>query len=147
MWQKFSDDGSIIEACDCPFECKQSGYAYSTSLADFPTMISVDWLSSMNSIKRQFPNETDRNFDNFKQTLASVVIFYDELKETITTQDAKISTEDLVSNLGGILGLFLGFSIMSFGEVFEILFQSLIILFQKRKQLQSDNNKVLPFNA
>ena len=117
------------------------------SLADFPTMIAVEQLFSIDSIMRMFPNESDRNFDNFKQTLASVIIYYDELKETITTQDAKIAIVDLIANIGGILGLFLGMSFLSFVEFFEILFQIIIISYKKRTQVKSKKNIVSTINA
>ena len=40
--------------------------------------------------------------------MARVEIFYDELKETIITESIKTETFDLIANLGGTLGLFLG---------------------------------------
>ncbi len=36
------------------------------------------------------------------------MIFYDELKETKITHDIKVQSIDLISNIGGLLGLFLG---------------------------------------
>jgi hypothetical protein len=37
----------------------------------------------------------------------------------------------LISNIGGILGLFLGISFLSFVEIFEIFYEILIILISK----------------
>ena len=61
----------------------------------------------MNLIQKKYPNESERNYENFKASLAHVNIFYSELKETVINQEAKTSWTDLISNIGGILGLFL----------------------------------------
>jgi hypothetical protein len=39
---------------------------------------------------------------------------------------------NFISNIGGILGLFLGLSFLSFIEIFEILFEILSIIFFKK---------------
>ena len=63
--------------------------------------------------------------------MVSINIFYDDLSYTAITEDAKMSQVDLVSNLGGLLGLFIGISFLSFGEIFEALFEIIFIMFGK----------------
>ena len=41
---------------------------------------------------------------------------------------------DLVSNIGGILGLFIGVSFLSFIEIFELIFEVLFILAERKNQ-------------
>ncbi len=43
-----------------------------------------------------------------KQSIAKIVLFYEDLIETIISQEIKIQLSDLISNIGGLLGLFLG---------------------------------------
>ena len=38
---------------------------------------------------------------------------------------------NFISNIGGILGLFLGISFLSFIEIFEIIFEIMFIIFKK----------------
>jgi hypothetical protein len=59
-------------------------------------------------LRRQLVKANDDLRQDLKENVARVVIFYDELKETIITQDIKVQLSDLVSNVGGLLGLFLG---------------------------------------
>ncbi len=58
-------------------------------------------------------------------------IFYDELKQTKLRYCPNVPVTSLIANVGGTLGLFLGMSFLSFTELFEILFQSLVILRQR----------------
>ena len=46
-------------------------------------------------------------------------------------QEPKILLTDLVSNIGGTLGLFLGISFLSFIELFELIIEILFIFFKK----------------
>jgi hypothetical protein len=95
--------------CECPIECEKSGYAYSISYAEFPTKeYYKKSLKSNEVVKTKFPNQTNISFHDIKESVARVVIFYDELKETIITHDVKVQPIDLISNIGGLLGLFLG---------------------------------------
>ena len=148
--QSFVYNSTILEACDCPFECNESGYTVSTSYSDFPTKGSAKKLSKLDSIIKKFPNKSERNFENFKQSLTFVAIYYDQLKETITKQEEKITRVDLVSNIGGILGLFLGFSVLSVVKLFEVLFQIIFILCHRKSHAQkveiTDFVKKLFFN-
>ena len=49
-----------------------------------------------------------------KQSIAKIQIFYDDLKHTFISQEVKVGTEDLISNIGGILGLFLGIFLLEY---------------------------------
>ena len=68
-------------------------------------------------------------FGNFKE----IVIFYDQLKETVITEEPKTRLNDLIANIGGILGLFSGFSFLSMIELVEILVQVILIYLDDRK--------------
>ena len=52
---------------------------------------------------------------------------------TLMLELPKIKIVDLVANLGGILGLFIGISFLSFVEILEIILEIFIILFEKNK--------------
>jgi hypothetical protein len=86
------------------------------------------------------------SYIDLKQNVARVQIFYNELKETFISEEIKTKIFDLVSNIGGTLGLFLGLSFLSLIEFFEIFFQILIISLFKRKnqnkiEMIASNNK------
>ncbi len=56
----------------------------------------------------------------------------------IMIKDAKIEIVDLVSGIGGLLGLFLGMSFLSFAEIIEMFLEALSFFLQRSK-----NNKIL----
>jgi hypothetical protein len=58
-------------------------------------------------------------------------IFYEDLKYTLISQQPKMQFIDLISNIGGSLGLFVGISFISFLELFEILIEIIFIHFEK----------------
>jgi len=49
------------------------------------------------------------------------IIYFEDFKYTLINQQPKIELFDLISNLGGILGLFIGFSFISLLEMIETL--------------------------
>ena len=98
-----------IDKCDCPVECEKSGYTFTSSIAEFPTRNYWNYLKNNGLIKSKFSNKGEISYQDLKESVARVVIFYDELKETLVTQNIKVGMADLVSNVGGLLGLFLGY--------------------------------------
>ena len=62
-------------------------------------------------------------------------IFYDSLSYKTIEESAKTGWIDLISNIGGTLGLFLGISLLSFGEILEILFLFLSSIWNKNQRV------------
>jgi hypothetical protein len=55
-------------------------------------------------------------------------IFYESLSYTVIDQVPKMNILDLISNIGGNLGLFIGVSFLSFAEIIELFIEILFIL-------------------
>ncbi len=55
--------------------------------------------------------------------------YYEDSKYTLISQQPKIELFGLISNLGGILGLFIGFSFISCLELIEILAELIYVYF------------------
>jgi hypothetical protein len=75
-----------------------------------------------------FGNVTDNSFYSQLKTYQDVYksyfginVYYEEFKYTFIKQNPKMEIFDLLSNIGGTFSLFLGLSIFSFLELFEIL--------------------------
>ena len=54
---------------------------------------------------------------------------FSDLKYTLITQKPKIELFGFISNIGGTLGLFIGFSFISVLELFELLVEYTLIIF------------------
>ncbi len=135
-FKKFPTNPSYLKECDCPKECSNTYYQYSVSSSQFPTRKYSSYLLENELIRTKYPNIT--TFEQLKKNVARVEIFFDEMKETAIEESIKTEMSDLISNLGGTLGLFLGLSFLSLIEFVEVILQALIVLIK-------NNNEIKPF--
>jgi len=68
-------------------------------------------------------------YENVSRTFYAIRVYYQDLKYTLISQQPKIELFGLISNVGGTLGLFLGFSFISLLELFEIVAELVFIRF------------------
>ena len=85
------------------------------------SLVSDEFKSVYNITK----NDTDK--------IVSINVFYSDFKFTIIKQIPKMSLIDLISNLGGLLGLFVGISFLTFIEIIQICFEMIFHIFSNRK--------------
>ena len=62
-----------------------------------------EYLLTSSEVTKNF--NTTPTYDQMRSQILTVNVFYDSLTYTSITQDAKMELFDLVSNLGGLLGL------------------------------------------
>jgi hypothetical protein len=129
----FSKNSFYLNECDCPYECEKTYYTYTSSISLFPTLQYSNYIFQSDLIKRKYPNIT---YQQLKKSVARVQIFFDEMKETVVEESVKTELSDLISNLGGTLGLFLGLSFLSLIEFVEVLLQALFVLINNNNQTQ-----------
>jgi hypothetical protein len=69
-----------------------------------------------------------------KKSISRIFIFYDTLSYVKSVETATSgSVLDLIANVGGILGLFLGVSVLSLFETFEVIIEICFILFNRHQ--------------
>lgn len=99
----FNLDNSIEKCFEyCPYDCKSISYSVSVSF---------------------HPNSNKYNYNQLR-----LYVYYRELKYTLIEQTPSIDIANLISNLGGIFGLFLGTSFLSFVEILELIFELILFL-------------------
>jgi len=59
----------------------------------------------------------------------TIGVYYEDLKYTLISQQPKIELFGLISNIGGTLSLFIGFSFITLLEIFELLAELMFIFF------------------
>ena len=83
-----------------------------------------------------------QNFDSYynymKQDLLHLRIYFEESSEAIVSEDPKYQTSDLISNLGGTIGLFTGFSFLSLIEIVEILTNVGFIVYKNKRNKKTE---------
>jgi hypothetical protein len=148
------DSKTYLKVCDCPLECEYNFYKYFNSFAEFPTRNYLPYLINTSLVQSMFKNNNDQRFINdsletfdlIRKSVARIQINYQDMMQTFITEYPKTSPTDLVSSLGGILGLFMGLSFLSFIEIFDFAIQFSFILMKyisgNKKTRTSPNNNL-----
>ena len=133
-----NDSKPFLDICDCPIECDYNIYKYSTSLNEYPTRKYFSYLMNNQYIKSKFNgnlNDSLESYESLRKSVGRVKIYYEFMMETIITEYAKTQVADLVACVGGIMGLFLGLSFLSFVEFIDLLIQLIAICFKRSKSV------------
>ena len=126
--KQFRNELKYTSKCDqyCPLECESISFSVTPFFEPMPTSGLISSLSKSDYYLDRF-----NTYEEANKHYISIFIYYKELKYTLISQEPKLEIFVFVSNIGGILGLFLGISFLSFVEIFEILFEIIfIILFE-----------------
>ncbi|RNA05708.1 acid-sensing ion channel 4 [Brachionus plicatilis] len=118
---EFLSNSQIYGSCHakCPLECESSRLEKTHSTID---AMNEEW----EKIIKNFTNQIDSADRKIKDELLIINIFYDELEYTLISEGESFKIISLISNLGGIAGLFLGASFLSVLELVELLAELLI---------------------
>lgn len=115
---------------ECPLECNSVYFSHNSNNNNFKKS-ATDEASFQNYITI---NEQSLGRNQIKQLSIEndslgIDIFYDDLTFSERIEIAKTTEADLVSAIGGTLGLFLGLNLLSFGEILDLVMELLRILF------------------
>ena len=137
----------------CPLECETVKYGFQSSSLYYPsyeayiqlTTETVPYAPNFNFtlgytqpyyyyFLQQY-NIDVSTYDLYRDYFYSMKIFYSKATFTQITESPQQGIIDLLSSLGGNLGMFLGFSIFSLVEVFELLIKVIwVLVFFKSKK-------------
>ena len=135
----YSFDLDIAECLkQCPHECNSVTYSQRVSFSEYPSRNYMEFLIKNNVYlsnvlfppDQHDPNTTSR-FDDLvlaRDSLAKIFVYFDEIKYTKISEEISVTFFDLIANIGGTLGLFIGISLLSFVELFELFFEIIRIL-------------------
>ena len=103
----------------CPLECDSDKYYITYYSRELSRSGNIS-----NSSKMPFDYSEFKTYDNVSKRFFSIYVYYENLQYTLIEQDPSTELFNLISDVGGIFGLFLGMGLMSFFELFEILFEA-----------------------
>ncbi|KAH9519250.1 hypothetical protein Btru_075052 [Bulinus truncatus] len=107
--QKLYYGDSNRTKCYCPLPCIQSNYKAAVTTASFR--------------RTQFFQELQRKHNrSLTQSLAYIHLYYSDPVVTTMRQVAVYSAEGLLGSIGGQIGLFMGFSLVTVAEMLELIF-------------------------
>ncbi|KAF6027068.1 hypothetical protein EB796_014629 [Bugula neritina] len=109
--------------CSCPLPCWESQYLYTTTSSQWPSNnYEPYWKQSMQSRGKALSKIlNDKTRQSIKEEFVNVEVYFDNLNYYLYKERASMTLEDLVGNIGGHLGLWIGMSVISFVEVFELI--------------------------
>lgn len=82
-------------------------------------------------------------YSNFlNRSYSRIHIYYEDFWHTLITEQPKTNSDSLFGTIGGLLGLFLGTSVLSFFEITDLVYSLFYILFQHLR-LDKNNKKNL----
>ncbi len=107
----------------CPLECDQM--LYKSSLSSSKLIDNGNYMQRISTNLNLASDFVSRTLDS--QTVAESIVdvntFYESLSYTFTTESPQMDAVVLFGAIGGNLGLFLGVSVFSVCEVFEVLIE------------------------
>jgi hypothetical protein len=110
----------------CPLECDSMDFVI--------TPHSYAILSSGNISKKSKSLGTVQysTYEELRKKYLPIRVYYNELKYTVINEKPETESFKFISEIGGILGLFLGISFLSLIEIFEIIYEIQLVLFRKK---------------
>jgi len=127
--------GNVWEDCFVNHENKNSsGCIYNDKLIFFRESI-------INKSKDFCPMECETvsysvNFNSINDGEIKFTVYFESLKYTLISQIPKTREFDLLSNIGGIFGLFIGVSFVTVFEIGEVFIEVFYIISQRKKTNQ-----------
>jgi hypothetical protein len=105
----FYSSNAILKECftKCPPECDSINYKLSISQFDFPTPAYTDFILKYHSNKTKF-----LSYDELKKSVLSVGFYYNEISYTLIKELPSKTLDQMIADLGGILGLYVGASLL-----------------------------------
>ncbi|XP_066272044.1 acid-sensing ion channel 1C-like [Branchiostoma lanceolatum] len=101
--------------CDCPVPCSMTKYSTSVSYGGWPNKNTRDYIVRTYGKTQDYMRENGVVFS----------VFYEQLSYQKVRELKAMDTGQLASNIGGMMGLFIGASLLTILEVWEYLWQRL----------------------
>ncbi|KAJ1145692.1 hypothetical protein NDU88_011977 [Pleurodeles waltl] len=117
--------------CHCPLQCKEELYELTVSGSQWPSSSFIENFSKeLKEIGGQvsiIANDPALIRDNF----VKVVVYFKQLNYELIEQEPSMTEIDLISNMGGLVGLWVGFSVCTLVEFFELLVDVLLFFLRR----------------
>ncbi len=102
----------------------------------FPSQAYALQLMNDSKIKSNYPPGYNITLEDLRESMVQFSVYYTDFEYTKIGQIPKQQFTDIVSNLGGLLGLFIGMSFLSFGELIEVLVEVFLIFLEKKNKVK-----------
>ena len=117
----------------CPLECSSNSFTYSLSTTN---LLGESYVTDIKANKNLSDDFIMRSINAYEasRSVVKVNIFYESLSYTSTEESPQWDIVNLIATIGGNLGLFLGLSLFSLGEILITLFELTFYFIEKKKK-------------
>jgi hypothetical protein len=122
----------------CRPECYSMDFVSSLSTSSSTSVKNMSNLIDLFKIAHSFVNDVSSI-----KSVYSINIYYSELDYTEIGEIPNYPAINLISNIGGTLGLFLGMSLLSLFEIVEFFIQISMIAIKPKQSNQIDNSMII----
>lgn len=117
----------------CPPPCREQVFKLTSSFSSWPSEGYQPFYTE--KLENKGIDLIDENQTNtLRSNVLKLNIFYEELNFEFIREERSYELANFVSDLGGSLGLWIGMSVLSFAEVFELLLLIGYALFRKLRR-------------
>jgi len=121
-------------SAECPLECNKIKYSTRVSSQNYPSREQYELFKENTTLVHYYTNDLNldvSSYTSYRKYFFKLNIFYDSMEYTYVTLSPKITLVGLLLNLGGSIGLCVGFSLFTFFEALEIFVRVFYILIFK----------------
>lgn len=136
LMMKSQSNKHNLSDCGCPLECESVSFVVSTiSYTQFPSFnFYTNMMVNNESFVERFYETRHKNnisFEMIKKSAVSFFVYFDDMMSMGWRESEDITLVDMMSNVGGTLGLFGGVSLLTFGELFVLVIDFLLLIIQR----------------
>ena len=127
----FTKENYIQKNCipQCPLECNRIELSTTVSFSKYPSDNYFEILKGNKKLQETVFKSA--NWSHIKNSIFKVNINFESLSYKYIRENVVMSVVDLLAYIGGQMSLFLGISVLSFFEIFEILYEVTNIIRKK----------------
>ena len=114
-------DGQCYQMC--PLECDYKYFGFQMSAQTFPSKYYANFILKNNSYLSKLFLEHALTVEEVAAGVSRVNVYLKDLSYQYSEEAPTYLGNDLIGTIGGLLGLFMGASFLSFFELFDILIQ------------------------
>lgn len=121
-----------------PLECERVEYSYELSVYKFPNPTYV-FYEMRRKLKLEYPDmtEEDLSYENIKNSMVCLSVSMKSLEYTVIDEKPSKTVVQLVSDVGGNLGLLLGWSLLNLIDMVQIIIDIMLIFLSRSRHRQS----------
>ncbi|XP_052084690.1 amiloride-sensitive sodium channel subunit beta-like [Mytilus californianus] len=122
-----------VTGCKCQNPCSEKKHEMTITTTRWPAENYEELLEDILLHK-------GLSVSNIRNSLMHISIFFSSLYEEVTEEVPSFTFENFLSNIGGSLGLWIGMSLISIGELLELCFFLLNNMVRRKKVIETQTN-------